>query len=173
MRIRLIFLVMTAFFLSAPSINAASDPGGFLGLKWSQSPAECKKLELCSNGTIMPEDKLVSESVWKGKSTNIDGVNLRFSSFAFNNSKYYMGIAAFDSSSSSFDALKKALIAKYGKPTAETPMVSSWTVGKTRILLSNEKSTGALMYVNIPLFNEVAKAKKYPPYKQPTKNSKP
>ena len=122
MKIVFLLFVMTACFLDAPSINAASDPGGFLGLKWSQSPAECKKLGFCSNDKIKPKDKLVSEIVFKGKTTDIDGVELRFSSFAFNNSKYYMGIAAFDSSSTSFDTLKNALIAKYGKPTAATPV---------------------------------------------------
>jgi hypothetical protein len=169
MRIRLVFLVMTAFFLNAPSIDAASDPGGFLGLKWSQSPAECKTLGLCSNDAIVPKDKLASETVFKGKTTVIDGVELRFSSFAFNNSKYYLGTAAFNSSASSYDTLKNALIAKHGKPTVTTSAAASWTIGKTRILLTNDKSTGALMYANIPLFTEVAKIKKYPLPKVPTK----
>jgi hypothetical protein len=165
----LLFVMLTACFLDAPSIDAASDPGGFLGLKWSQSPAECKKLGFCSSDEIKPQDKLSSETVFKGKTTVIEGVELRFSSFAFNNSKYYLGTAAFDSSANSYDTLKNALIAKHGKPTVTTSAAASWTIGKTRILLTNDQRTGALMYANIPMFTEVAKAKKYPLPKVPTK----
>jgi hypothetical protein len=165
----LLFVMLTACFINAPSIDAASDPGGFLGLKWSQSPADCKKLGLCSNDAIIPQDKLTSETIYKGKTAVINGVELRFSSFAFNSSKYYLGTAAFDSSLSSYDTLKNALIAKHGKPTVETSVASSWTIGSTRILLTNDKSTGALMYANIPLFKEVAKLKKYPLPKVPPK----
>lgn len=161
-------VVLLAALWAAP-LFAASDPGGFLNLKWSQSPADCKKANLCTDGAISPEDKLSTETVFKGKPAVIEGVKLRWSSFAFNSSKFYLGTAAFDSSKESYETLKAALIKKHGKPTAVTDVATSWTIGNTRVLLTNDTRTGALMYANVPMFNEVARAKKYPPYKPPAK----
>jgi hypothetical protein len=168
-----IFIVGLFFAVAAVAIvlpvHAASDPGGFFGLKWSQSPSECKKANLCTNDTVTTEDLLKTETILKGKATVIEGVNLRWASFAFNNSKFYMGTGAFDSSKEAYEALKAVLTKKFGKPTALTDVATSWTVGNTRVLLSNDNRTGALIYASVPLWNEVSKAKKYPPYKPQVK----
>jgi hypothetical protein len=169
MRALIAAFVIVAIALFSSQVHAASDPGGFLGLKWSQSPSECKKANLCTNDAIAAQDGLTTETILKGQPAEIEGVKLRWSSFAFNNSKFYLGTAAFDSSKDSYEALKAVLTKKHGKPTVVTDVATSWTIGNTRVLLSNDKMTGALIYANGPLFNEMARAKKYPPYKPPAK----
>lgn len=72
---------------------AAQDPGGFRGLKWSQSAAECKKQGMCSDKTITVRDQIGGETIHYGRSETLDGIPLVFSSFAFYGNKFYSGTA--------------------------------------------------------------------------------
>lgn len=154
--------ICTFSLLCIQDAHAATDPGGFLGLKWAQSPAECQNLGLCSAETVSTDDQINGETVFKGTAENLDGVPLRFSTFSFKNNKYFLGVASFDSAGDTFGTLKKALISQHGKPRVESARMASWTVGKTKIQLTDGKKVGGLVYTHVPTFTEVAKAKKYP-----------
>jgi hypothetical protein len=154
-----LMILVTAGFAPA----AVKDPGEFMGLKWLKSPAECKKLGLCTDEPIDINDKLNNELVLKGAPTEIYGIPVWFTSFSFLDNRHFLGVASFEPGTSSFEKMKEKLVAAYGKPKMESSKMASWTLGNTRIQLTS----GGVVFSHIPTLSAVSKAKQYPPVLQP------
>jgi hypothetical protein len=148
--------------LGSSAAFAASDPGGLMGLKWTGSESDCKKLNLCSERTLTVSDAIPQERLYSGKPSEMNGIPVRGSSFAFNENKFYMGAVFFDPRKASFEELKTSLVKIHGQPNSTGPRGAAWLLGKTRIILYKGESTHGVTYAHVPDFNKVAKLKNYP-----------
>jgi hypothetical protein len=155
-------MAAAVLLLAAGQAAAAGDPGGFLGLKWSQGTADCKKQGVCSEEIITVDDQLAGETIQRGVANTYSGIPLRFSSMAFYNNKFYLGAMVFKPRSGLVANLKGSLVKEFGKPRFENPKAASWTVGNTKITLSKNETVCGLVYAHVPTWTAVAKAKNYP-----------
>jgi hypothetical protein len=161
---KVIFLMLLATLscFAVDSSEAAPDPGGFLGLKWSQPVADCKKQGICSDETLAAEDQINGETVYRGAPETLAGVPLTFSSLAFYGNKFYLGTAVFRPQDSSYENMKNSLIREYGKPKKDFAKGANWQVGNTKVALYKGESLCGVVYAHAPTFANVAKIKKYP-----------
>lgn len=156
---------MTAAFLlllAGGAAAAGADPGGFLGLKWSQTPTDCRQQNICREETIAVTNPIPGETILRGVADSYAGIPLRFSSMAFYNNKFYLGMMVFKPRPALVDKLKASLVKEFGNPRFESAKAADWTVGGTKITLSKDETVCGLVYAYLPVYTGVAKAKNLP-----------
>jgi hypothetical protein len=158
----LLMLLAAIACVAVDSSEAAPDPGGFLGLKWSQPVADCKKQGICSDVTLSVEDQINGEAIYRGSPATLAGVPLTFSSLAFYGNKFYLGTAVFTPQGSSYENVKNSLIQRYGQPKKDFAKGANWQIGNSKVALYKGESLCGVVMAHAPTFANVAKIKKYP-----------
>lgn len=151
-----------AIFLGCGSAAAGSDPGGFLGLSWSQSSGECLNQRLCTREVIAAEDSIPGETILRANAQSYAGIPLRFASLGFYNDRFYLGTMVFKPQVGLVDKLRRSLEQQFGRPRFENAAALDWTVGQTKITLSKNETVCGIVYAHLPVYAVVAKAKNLP-----------
>jgi hypothetical protein len=149
--------------LIAGAAHAAADPGGFAGLTWARSEADCRNQKLCSDQGITVPDAPAREKQYLGKLTELNRLPVKVSSFAFFENRFFMGTASFDAKRVSFDSLKAALVKLHGKPRSTGPRGAAWVLGNSRIVLYQGETYHGVAYAHLPTYTKMLKAKTPPP----------
>lgn len=164
-------LAIVIAFFSSSALFAATDPGGFMGLKWAQTVGDCKKKGLCSEQSLTVPDAIPQESGYYGIPEKLYEVPAKFASFAFHENRFYTATTIFDSQKVPFEDLKNSLIKIHGKPKSAGPKTTTWLLGQTNVALYKGDSFHGVVYSHGPGFAKVAKIKKYPIVEPPQTSS--
>lgn len=155
-------LVVVVALFGSSALLAASDPGGFMGLKWTQTVGDCKKKGLCSDRSLTVPDAAANEAGYYGIPRKLNEIPVQFSSFAFHENRFYAATAIFDPQEASFDDLKHSLTKLHGQPKTSGPKTAAWALGQTNVALYKGESFHGVVYSHGPGFAKVAKIKNYP-----------
>ena len=155
-------VVAVVALFSASAVFAASDPGGFMGLKWTQTVGDCKKKGLCSDQSLTVPDAIANEKGYYGASNKWNGIPAKFSSFAFHENRFYTATTVFDPREASFEDLKHSLTKTHGQPKTSGPKTVTWVLGQTNVALYKGETFHGVVYSHGPGFAKVAKIKNYP-----------
>ena len=156
---------------------AQKAPEGFCGLKWGSTKEELKKMAPGGHFTDFGDSISISPKGWMDRETEkspwdkIGGAWIVHYDFNFYKNKFYWASIKF--SKLDFDTLLRTISSKYRKPQNTKPLVLkinpnakvgmeyTWVLEKkVEIMLSynemeNIVENGTLMYIYLPIWNEI------------------